>query len=56
MDVKEIEIPADLVELATKYRAELVERIVEHDDGLMTAFLEGKEISIEALRSFRAAP
>ncbi len=48
--VKEAEIPAELLEDAKKYRAELVERIAEQDDGLMTAFLEGKEISIEALK------
>ena len=48
--VVEGEIPADLLELAKKYRAELVERIVEHDDALMTAFLEGKEIEIDVLK------
>ncbi|HEY4512112.1 MAG TPA: elongation factor G [Candidatus Paceibacterota bacterium] len=48
--VREDEIPKDLVEDAKKYRAELVERIAEQDDGLMTAFLEGKEIEIGALK------
>jgi len=50
IDVIEKEIPESHLELATKYRAELVERIVEHDDNLMTVFLEGKEISIETLK------
>ncbi|KND48590.1 MAG: translation elongation factor G [Parcubacteria bacterium C7867-005] len=48
--VLEKDIPADLLEQATKYRAELVERIVENDEGLMNAYLEGKEISLEALK------
>jgi elongation factor G len=48
--VVEKEIPENLVADATKYRAELVERIVENDEGLMTAYLEGREISIDALK------
>ncbi|HRH25375.1 MAG TPA: elongation factor G [Parcubacteria group bacterium] len=48
--VIEKDIPAEYMEDATKYRGELVERIVENDEGLMNAYLEGKEISIEALK------
>ena len=48
--VIEKDIPAEYMADATKYRADLVERIVENDEGLMTAYLEGKEISIEALK------
>lgn len=48
--VIECEIPAELLEDAKKYRSELVEKIVEHDDALMEAFLEGREISIELLK------
>ena len=48
--VREAEIPAEYLENATKFRADLVERIVEHDDNLMTDFLEGKEISLQALK------
>ncbi len=48
--VTEYEIPAEYLEEAKKYRAELVEKIVEHDDELMTAFLEGHEISIPVLK------
>ncbi len=48
--VVEGEIPAEYLEDAKKYRAELVERIVENDDDLMNAYLEGREISIEALK------
>ncbi len=48
--VREAEIPAEYLENATKFRAELVERIVENDDALMTAYLEGKEISLPVLK------
>ncbi len=49
-DVIEKEIPADLMEDAKKYHAELVEKIVEHDDAAMQQYLDGKEPSIEELK------
>jgi len=49
--VREAEIPEGLVADAKKFRAELVERIVENDDALMTQYLEGKEIPIEILKA-----
>ncbi len=49
--VREAEIPAELVDEAKKYRAELVERIVEHDDVLMNQYLEGKEIPADVLKA-----
>ena len=48
-EVTECEIPAHLLEDAKKYRAELVERIVEQDDAAMSAYLDGKEPSVEEL-------
>ena len=39
------EIPADLKDQAAKYRQELVELVVEQDEKLMEAYLEGKEPS-----------
>lgn len=48
--IREEEIPAEYVENAKKYRAELVEKIVEHDDVLMQAYLDGKEPSLEDLK------
>ncbi len=48
--VVEKEIPENLLAEAQKYRGELVERIVENDEGLMNAYLEGKEIAIDALK------
>jgi elongation factor G len=47
----EKEIPENFVADAKKYRAELVERIVEHDDDVMSSYLEGKEISMEVLKA-----
>src|SRR4051812_4190779 len=46
MTVVEKEIPEGLLADAEKYRGELVERIVENDEGLMNAYLEGKEIAL----------
>ncbi|MFA6981583.1 MAG: elongation factor G [Patescibacteria group bacterium] len=45
----EEEIPADMVEIASKYRKELVEKAVEFDDALMERYLEGEGISEEEL-------
>ena len=50
IDVVEGEIPENLLADAKKYRAEMVEKIVEHDDVAMQSYLEGKEISIEELK------
>ena len=51
IDVVEKEIPADYLQEAKKYRAELVEKIVEHDDKLVHDFFEGKEIPVGALKA-----
>jgi len=45
------EIPGGMKAEAEKYRAELVERIVENDDALMSEYLEGKEIALDILRA-----
>lgn len=50
-NVIEGEIPADMLEEAKKYHAELVERIVENDDKLMGEYLEGKEIPLDVLQA-----
>ncbi|MEK7194308.1 MAG: elongation factor G [Patescibacteria group bacterium] len=44
------EIPEIYKADVEKFRNELVERIVENDDGLMHAYLEGKDIALEALK------
>ncbi len=50
-EVTEGDIPANLVEDAKKYRAALIERIVEQDDVAMGAYLEGKEPSLAELKA-----
>ncbi len=43
----EKDIPEELLADAKKYRAEMIEKVVEHDDAAMSAYLEGKEVSME---------
>ncbi len=49
-DFKEVPIPADMAELAKKYRAELVEAAVELDDVALAAFFEGQEPDVATLK------
>ncbi len=49
-EIKEVDIPDNLKADAEKYRAELVEKVVEHDEELMNAYLEGKEPTIEEIK------
>jgi len=48
--IREEEIPAEFLEEAKKYRAELIEKIVEQDETLIADFFEGKEPSYEVLK------
>ncbi len=48
--IVEKEIPATHLEQAKKYRAALVEKIVEQDEKLMNDYLEGKEPTIDVLK------
>lgn len=49
--VVEVEIPAEYVEDAKKYRAELVERIVENDEEAMNKYLAGEEVALDTLKA-----
>ncbi|HEY4520364.1 MAG TPA: elongation factor G [Candidatus Paceibacterota bacterium] len=49
------EIPPELKDQAEKERAILIEKIVETNDEAMSEYLEGKEISLERLRSILRA-
>ncbi|KQY24276.1 elongation factor G [Cellulomonas sp. Root485] len=44
------DIPADLVEKADKYRAELLEAVAETDDELLEKFLGGEELTIAEIK------
>jgi elongation factor G len=47
----EIEIPEDLKEKATEYRAQMIEAISEHDEALMHKYIEGEAISNDEIRA-----
>jgi elongation factor G len=46
----EIPIPQDLLEIATKYRTQMLEAVSDVDDTLLEKYLDGKEISAEEVR------
>ena len=50
-DMDVIDIPADYLEQAKKYRAELVEKVAEMDDALLEKFFAGEEFTEEELKS-----
>ena len=50
-DVREEEIPEDMLELAQQYHDEMVEKVAETDDALMEKFFEGEEITVEEIRA-----
>ncbi|MGY4643443.1 elongation factor G [Cellulomonas sp. URHB0016] len=45
------DIPADLVEKADKYRAELLEAVAETDDELLEKFLGGEELTVAEIKA-----
>ena len=49
LEMKEVEIPADLQEKVEKFRAELVEKTVEADENLMKKYLEDEVLTDEEL-------
>jgi elongation factor G len=48
-NIEEIEIPDNLKETVEKYRAEMIEKIVENDEAIMEKYLNGEDLSIEEL-------
>ena len=46
----EEDIPADMLDKATEYRAKMVEAIAETDEELMMKYLDGEELSIDELK------
>jgi len=49
-DVQETDIPEDMKELCEKYRHELIEAIVQHDENLMNKYLNGEVIELSELK------
>ncbi len=48
--VVEIDIPEDMKEDIKKYRAEMIEKVVENDEEVMEKYLNGDEVTIEELK------
>ena len=49
-DAKEIEIPADLKDIAEEKRNDLIEAVAEYDDELMEIYLDGGEVTVEMIK------
>ncbi len=49
-DVRDEAIPEDMLELANKYRTELIEHVVEQDEELMEKYFEGEEPTVEQIK------
>ena len=45
------DIPDDMMELATKYRTELLEHVAEQDDELIEKYLMGEELTLEEIKT-----
>ena len=50
-DIRDEDIPADMLDKAQEYHDAMVEAITETDDDLMMKYLEGEEISVEELKA-----
>ncbi len=50
LDVRDEEIPADMLELAQTYHDDMIEKVAEQDEDLTMKFLEGEEITIDELK------
>ena len=51
LDVREEDIPADMLEMAEEYRNALIEAVAEQDDELMMKFFEGEELTIDEIKT-----
>ncbi len=50
-DVRDEDIPEDMIEIASQYRDELIEAVASADDELMEKFFEGEELTVEEIKS-----
>ncbi len=50
-DIREEEIPADMLELAEKYHNDLIEHVAEQDDALMEKYFSGEELTVDEIKS-----
>ena len=49
-NAKEIEIPADLKDLAEEKHADLIDSVAEFDDEMMEVYLDGGEVTVEMIK------
>ena len=49
-DMRVEDIPADMKEIAEKYRTELLEAVSEQDEDIMNKYLEGEDITTEEIK------
>lgn len=49
-DIEVGEVPADMKEKVEEYRAKLLEKVVEGDEAIMNAYLDGKDIPMQDLK------
>ena len=49
-DMREEEIPADMVDLANEYREKLMDAVSEEDEEIMMRYLEGEEVPEEMIK------
>ncbi len=50
-DMREEEIPEDMLDLAMEYREKLIEAVSDEDDAIMELFLEGAEVPQDMIRN-----
>ncbi len=50
MDIKEIDIPEDMLADVEKYRGILLEKIAEADDATMEKYISGEELTVEEIK------
>ncbi len=51
LDVREEEIPEDMLAKAQEYRDALLEQVAEQDDALLEKYLEGEELTIDEIKT-----
>ncbi|MDD6021675.1 MAG: elongation factor G [Acutalibacteraceae bacterium] len=51
LDVRDEDIPADMMELAQKYHSELIESVAEQDEVLMEKYFDGQELTQEEIKT-----
>ena len=49
-EAKEIEIPADLKDIALEKHNDLIEAVAEYDDELMNTYLDGGEVTVDMIK------